>query len=197
MAVYGPAAPPKIFVLCFDGTGNKFSGTDSDSNILKIYRMLDRTRGQQFHYYQPGIGTYTTSASLSHTSFVSRMYSWYLKSKDSAVGSSFDAHVMGGYKFLMRYYSPGDDIYFFGFSRGAYIARFLAEMLDYVCLFYKQRRGKRIADLYILSGWTFKRWKRRADSVCMEDIRDMAAETWGSRKRREEETGAVSFHESV
>lgn len=29
----------KTFVLCFDGTGNKFSGTDADSNILKIYRM--------------------------------------------------------------------------------------------------------------------------------------------------------------
>ena len=135
MAEFGPPTPSKTFVLCFDGTGNKFSGTDSDSNILKIYRMLDKTRGQNFHYYQPGIGTYTTSTSLSHTSFVSRMYSWYLKSKDSAVGSSFDAHVMGGYKFLMRSYASGDDLYFFGFSRGAYIARFLSEMLDYVRTF--------------------------------------------------------------
>ena len=50
------------------------------------------------------------------------------------IGTSFDAHVMGGYKFLMRYYRPGDDIYFFGFSRGAYTARFLAEMLDHVGL---------------------------------------------------------------
>lgn len=37
-------------------------------------------------------------------------------------------------QFLMRYYSPGDHIYFFGFSRGAYTARFLAEMLDHVGL---------------------------------------------------------------
>jgi uncharacterized protein (DUF2235 family) len=37
-------------------------------------------------------------------------------------------------QFLMRYYTPGDDIYFFGFSRGAYTARFLAEMLDHVGL---------------------------------------------------------------
>ena len=29
----------------------------------------------------------------------------------------------------MRYYSPGDHIYIFGFSRGAYTARFLAEMI--------------------------------------------------------------------
>ena len=34
-------------VLCFDGTGNKFHGDDSDSNILKIYRMLDRTAKDQ------------------------------------------------------------------------------------------------------------------------------------------------------
>ena len=41
---------------------------------------------------------------------------------------------MGGYKFLMRYYNVGDDIYLFGFSGGAYTARFLAEMLDHVGL---------------------------------------------------------------
>lgn len=64
----------------------------------------------------------------------SRFKSWYMKAKDSAVGSSFDQHVVGGYRFLMRFYCPGDDIFIFGFSRGAYIARFLAEMLDYVGL---------------------------------------------------------------
>lgn len=41
----------KNLVLCFDGTGNKFQGTSADSNILKIYRMLDREDGG-FHYYQ-------------------------------------------------------------------------------------------------------------------------------------------------
>ena len=38
---------PRKIVLCFDGTGNKFQGDDSDSNILKIYRMLDRTADDQ------------------------------------------------------------------------------------------------------------------------------------------------------
>jgi uncharacterized protein (DUF2235 family) len=96
--------------------------------------MLDRSHPHQFHYYQPGIGTYVTSNSLSRTSLFSRIRSSYLKAKDTAIGSSFDEHVIAGYKFLMRYYCPGDEIYFFGFSRGAYIARFLAEMLDYVGL---------------------------------------------------------------
>jgi uncharacterized protein (DUF2235 family) len=129
-----PHRDHKKFVLCFDGTGNKFSGTDADSNILKIYRMLDRTDEHQFHYYQPGIGTYVVSKSLTHTSRIDRLKSWYAKAKDSAVGTSFAAHVMGGYRFLMRYHRPGDEIYLFGFSRGAYTARFLAEMLDHVGL---------------------------------------------------------------
>jgi hypothetical protein len=38
---------PRKLVLCFDGTGNKFRGDDSDSNILKIFRCLDREAGDQ------------------------------------------------------------------------------------------------------------------------------------------------------
>lgn len=53
--VYGPPRRRKTFVLCFDGTGNKFSGTEGDSNILKIYRMLDRGDPDQLHYYQASI----------------------------------------------------------------------------------------------------------------------------------------------
>ncbi|KAL9062016.1 MAG: hypothetical protein Q9206_000107 [Seirophora lacunosa] len=99
----------------------------------KIYRMLDRSNGLDAHYYQPGIGTYVNTHNLSHTSLTTRLISWYKKAKDSAVGTSFDSHVMGGYKFLMKCYQD-DDIFIFGFSRGAYVARFLAEMLDHVGL---------------------------------------------------------------
>ncbi|KIX09560.1 uncharacterized protein Z518_00640 [Rhinocladiella mackenziei CBS 650.93] len=128
------ARQKNVFVLCFDGTGNKFSGTETDSNILKLYRMLDRTDVSMYTFYQPGIGTYITSHSMQTTSTLGKIRSWYTKAKDSAVGSSFADHVMGGYKFLMRYYSCEDDLYFFGFSRGAYTARFLAEMLDHIGL---------------------------------------------------------------
>lgn len=130
----GPWRPRKVFVLCFDGTGNKFQGDEGDSNILKIFSMLDRTSSQQYHYYQPGIGTYVTSTSYSHSGLVARLSQWYKKAKDAAIGTFFAEHVMGGYKFLMQHYVTGDDLYFFGFSRGAYTARFLAEMLDHVGL---------------------------------------------------------------
>lgn len=96
--------------------------------------MLDRSDANMYTFYQPGIGTYIASHSMQTTSMAGRIRSWYMKSKDSAIGSSFAEHVMGGYKYLMRYYSCEDDLYFFGFSRGAYTARFLAEMLDHIGL---------------------------------------------------------------
>ncbi|ERF68727.1 hypothetical protein EPUS_07145 [Endocarpon pusillum Z07020] len=147
---------PKTFVLCFDGTGNKFSGTDEDSNILKIYRMLDRSDDQLFTYYQPGIGTYISSGDLDHTSITDRIGSWYSKAKDSAIGTSFADHVMGGYKFLMRYYNPGDDIYMFGFSRGSYIARFLSEMVDHVGLLSAGNE-----EMARFAWKTFSKWQSR------------------------------------
>jgi uncharacterized protein (DUF2235 family) len=118
--------------------------------------MLDRNHPHQFHYYQPGIGTYVTSKSLSRTSLFPRIRSSYLKAKDVAIGSSFDEHVIAGYKFLMRYYSPGDEMYFFGFSRGAYIARFLAEMLDYIGLLTVGNE-----ELVQFAWKTFSKWQQR------------------------------------
>ncbi|KAL8737470.1 MAG: hypothetical protein Q9181_001658 [Wetmoreana brouardii] len=134
------------------------SGTDADSNILKIYRMLDRSNGIDAHYYQPGIGTYVNTTNLSHTSLTTRINSWYQKAKDSAVGTSFDSHVMGGYKFLMRCYQD-DDIFVFGFSRGAYVARFLAEMLDHVGLLSSGNE-----EMAYFAWKAFAQWKERQES---------------------------------
>ena len=53
---------------------------------------------------------------------------------DAALATSFDSHVIAGYKFIMRYYKPGDRIYIFGFSRGAFTARFLSRMISHVGL---------------------------------------------------------------
>ncbi|KAI1821488.1 hypothetical protein F4861DRAFT_541899 [Xylaria intraflava] len=172
---------PRKLVLCFDGTGNKFKGDDSDSNILKIFRCLDREAGDQYHYYQPGIGTYIVSTSLSHTSLGARIRSWYLKGKDSAIGSSFDQHVVGGYRFLMRFYNPGDEIYFFGFSRGAYVARFLAEMLDYVGLLSHGNE-----EMVVFAWKAFSQWQSRTHEETPE----------GHKKRHEMYKFMKAFRET-
>lgn len=122
--------------------------------------MLDRSQSHQYHYYQPGIGTYVTSHSLGSKSRIERIKSSYKKAKDAALGSSFDEHVLGGYKFLMRYYVPGDEIYFFGFSRGSYTARFLAEMLDFIGLLQPGNE-----ELIRFAWKTFAKWQQRKDST--------------------------------
>lgn len=122
--------------------------------------MLDRSQSHQYHYYQPGIGTYVSSRSLASKGRLERIKSAYKKGMDAALGSSFDEHVLGGYKFLMRYYVPGDDIYFFGFSRGSYTARFLAEMLDFVGLLQPGNE-----ELIRFAWKTFAKWQQRKDAT--------------------------------
>ena len=108
-------------VLCFDGTNNKYAATNT--NVVKLYAMLDRTREDQLCYYQTGIGTFLPAGTWG------KLKRWYLTKLDLAVAWLLEEHVCDGYRFLMRYYQPGDQIYIFGFSRGAYTARVLAAML--------------------------------------------------------------------
>lgn len=70
-------------------------------------------------------------------SFLGGITSSISASMDEGFATTFDAHVMAGYRFVMRYYDRGDKIYMFGFSRGAFTARFLARMINTVGLLSK------------------------------------------------------------
>jgi len=66
-----PARKPRRLVLCFDGTGNEFKADETDTNIVKLYELLDRESPTQYHYYQrefphqpPSITAPTRSESL-------------------------------------------------------------------------------------------------------------------------------------
>ncbi len=113
-------------VLCFDGTNNEYAATNT--NVVKIYSMLDRSTPDQLAYYQPGIGT------MPPPGLFGRLKRWIITKVDLAVALLLHDHVESGYRFLMRYYQAGDRIYIFGFSRGAYTARVLAGMLHKVGL---------------------------------------------------------------
>lgn len=89
------------------------------------------------------------------------------------MGSSFDQHVVGGYRFLMRFYSPGDEIYIFGFSRGAYIARFLAEMLDYVGLLSHGNEEMVAFAWKAFSQWQCRRTTSEGDAEGMKKKAEM------------------------
>ena len=131
--------------------------------------MLDRTQSHQYHYYQPGIGTYVNAKNFdSDPNPYQRFKAACSKASDAALGSSFDEHVLGGYRFLMRHYTPGDEIYMFGFSRGAYTARFLSEMLDYIGLLQPGNE-----ELIAFAWRKFSRWQLRRRSDEHEETRKL------------------------
>ncbi|KAL0570753.1 hypothetical protein V5O48_011207 [Marasmius crinis-equi] len=117
----------RTLILCFDGTGDQFD--DDNSNVVNFFSMLKKDDPRlQLVYYQTGIGTYTTPQ------IARPLKAKFQKILDMMIGVSLDAHVMGGYEFLMQNYEAGDKICIFGFSRGAYTARALAGMIHKVGL---------------------------------------------------------------
>ena len=111
---------PKNIVICCDGTNNEIVG--DQTNVLRLYRMLQKDEHQQL-YYDAGVGTKVDPTAL-----------WWgrrrlLKQFDAAVGTSIRAHVVDAYRFLIERYEPSDKVYLFGFSRGAYTVRVLAGLI--------------------------------------------------------------------
>ncbi|KAG5358828.1 hypothetical protein CKK34_5122 [Yarrowia sp. E02] len=121
----------KNIILCLDGTSNSF-GAGPETNVLKLFRMLEKDSPNQLVYYQPGIGTHIT-VDVPKTVW-SAAYSYAEKIVDIGIAWSLDAHIIAAYMFLMKHHCHGDRIYLYGFSRGAFTARILAGMLDRVGL---------------------------------------------------------------
>ncbi|KAI0003871.1 hypothetical protein BJV74DRAFT_812169 [Russula compacta] len=127
LSVIPPSHDARTLVICFDGTGDQFDA--DNSNIVQFFSMLKKDdKSQQMVYYQAGIGTYTIPEIA--TPFMAKLR----KTIDMAIANHLDAHVMGGYEFLMENYHAEDKICIFGFSRGAYTARALAGMIQKVGL---------------------------------------------------------------
>ncbi|HTC22998.1 MAG TPA: DUF2235 domain-containing protein, partial [Gemmatimonadales bacterium] len=106
----------KRLVVCTDGTWNDFV-RGAITNVVKIARAVNpRDAGgmPQVVYYHPGVGT--------GTDLVDRLVG-------GATGIGISANIREAYNFLIQNYVPGDKIFLFGFSRGAYTARSLAGLI--------------------------------------------------------------------
>jgi len=112
----------KNIVLCFDGTANEFA--QDRTNVIKLYSTLIQDSPSQVTYYHPGIGTMEPFGSLSP---LTRKFTRIL---GMAVGYGLENDLRDAYVFLMQSYEPGDSIYLFGFSRGAFTMRAVASMLS-------------------------------------------------------------------
>jgi uncharacterized protein (DUF2235 family) len=126
----------KNVVVCCDGTGNEIS--ENISNVLKLYRVLrktGKTAPRQVVFYDPGVGT------------LARPDPWTKFRQDAIAvfglmtGYGLDDNILNAYTFLINNYEDGDDIYLFGFSRGAYTVRVLAGLIHKVGLLAPQQQN--------------------------------------------------------
>ncbi len=99
----------KKIVICSDGTWNS-PEDEQATNVLRFARSIatrDRANKKQVVFYDWGIGTDRKKIS------------------GGISGSGIDKNIMDCYRFIVHNYDPGDKLYFFGFSRGAYTVRSL------------------------------------------------------------------------
>jgi uncharacterized protein (DUF2235 family) len=122
----------KNLVVCCDGTSNDV--TSDSTNVLRLFRSLQRNE-QQTAFYDSGVGTLADPTMLTATG---RRVS---KKLDMAIGQSVRENVCEAYRFLSRHYQPGDKIFLFGFSRGAYTIRALAGMIHFLGLVHPELDG--------------------------------------------------------
>jgi hypothetical protein len=111
---------PRNIVVCCDGTGNQYGA--ENSNVVKLYWTLPAP-DKQIAYYHPGIGTMGARNALTAVG------KWWTRVRGLAFGYGFSDNIADVYSFLMREFHPGDQIFIFGFSRGAYTARALCGVL--------------------------------------------------------------------
>lgn len=126
-------------VVCCDGTWNHpdelADGSLAPTNVAKLAMGVarhDRSGLPQLVYYQSGVGT------LGSQRF-----------RGGVFGYGLSRNVRECYRFLIETYEPGDELYFFGFSRGAYTARSTVGLI-HNCGILRPEHSGRINDAYRL-----------------------------------------------
>ncbi|MBE9040307.1 DUF2235 domain-containing protein [Oscillatoriales cyanobacterium LEGE 11467] len=105
----------KRLIVCCDGTWQKLTNP-YPTNVVKIAQSVKAISSDgiaQIVYYDEGVGTSSRLDALFGGAF----------------GRGIDKNIEDAYRFLCLNYVAGDEIYLFGFSRGAYTVRSLAGMI--------------------------------------------------------------------
>jgi uncharacterized protein (DUF2235 family) len=169
----------KNIVLCSDGTGNtaiKARGT----NVFKLYEAIDiqghkydPSLAPQVAFYDDGVGTSQLAP---------------MKLIGGAFGYGFGKNVRDLYTELAHVYEPGDHLYLFGFSRGAYTVRALSGLIQYCGIVDVKKVGYESLKNCVEDCWTaFRReaFKRVSESQRREGqpTADYSREDRERRKR--------------
>lgn len=125
---------PKRLIICCDGTWQSSVTGDHNipSNVTRLARTLsqagedaDGKVWQQMVYYDSGVGTGSILA--------------LEKARQGASGDGLVINVLEAYNWLVNNYHPGDQVYCFGFSRGAFTAKCIAGLVTDIGIFRPER----------------------------------------------------------
>lgn len=128
-----PGRPPRRIVICCDGTSNR-PDAENPTNVVKIARgvsPVDSNGTSQIVFYDWGVGTKGFWDGITGGAF----------------GWGLQKNVEDAYRFLVQNYEIGDQVYLFGFSRGAFTARSVVGLMRQ-CGIVKKEHAKRIPEGY-------------------------------------------------
>ena len=119
----------KRLIVCCDGTWNNADSKDAETNVALMARAIHanpKDGPQQIVLYLRGVGS---SGLLAETLW------------EGATGYGLDENIRSAYMFIAQNYVPGDEIFCFGFSRGAFTARSLVGFIAACGILKRQRLG--------------------------------------------------------
>jgi uncharacterized protein (DUF2235 family) len=167
----------KNIVVYSDGTGQR-GGLMFDERRSNVYKLYRATRcgpdssvnpSEQLAFYDPGLGTLPPGNGL----LVMRVWRWFYNLASRATGLGLTANIIDCYAAIVRLWQPGDRIFLFGFSRGAYTVRCLSAVLG-MCGVPTQDKG----------GSAIQRDKKTANRIATEAVKKVYQHT-ASKKENE------------
>ena len=138
----GSLRMPRNILVFVDGTGNE-GGILPDESRTNVYKLYRATRsgpdsvvdpGKQLAFYIHGIGTPEPGKRMGLRDYVHQMF-----------GGGLTKRIVDGYAAILSVWQPGDRIYVFGFSRGAYVARCLAHVVELFGIPTEDGKGREIS----------------------------------------------------
>lgn len=163
-------------IVFADGTGNAY--TVQESNVWRLYRALDRARPDQIARYIRGVGT----SGLRPLALL-----------DGATGFGVPSNVRELYRFLCWNWQPGDEIWAFGFSRGAFTIRTLIGLIASQGLVPARIGGEAVSPAEMhrnaMAAWRAYRasgasWRHRFVTITAgRRLRDVVLRAWQAARR--------------
>jgi uncharacterized protein (DUF2235 family) len=162
---------PRRIVACCDGTWNSTDAGDAATNVVRIARVVKPVAADgrtQLVYYHPGIGTANRFDRIA----------------GGCTGVGLSRNVRSVYAFIVNNWEPGDEVFLFGFSRGAYTARAVGGLIGRVGLLAKQDMGR------FDEAWAWNRDRDRATSP-------LTSHDWYRNRRTEVPIQCVGVWDTV